>query len=292
MAKTIVTSSGSGIGKIYPDQPIMSISDALFIFDLNEDSLDGLKSICEKDKWNNITIYQIQVYADKEAFETALIGLIKYAIFENQDLLDRTYVICKSKDFETISNKVWPEQQKAITKFKGRKWPDDKLVKCFETTEGCFSVSPGQDKLDMNDLVSWFAELGYEEKTTMDYSGPFDGDKDTPREEWEEHIPIPLEDGAELVEGEPPTPDPDSGGDDSSDSGSEILTEPIVNYYYKHEITSFPLQENHASPMGSLISSFSLPQNTVSVDVVKMVKAEVIFPPEPEGGDGGSSIGE
>ena len=282
MAKTIVTSSGSGIGKIYPGQPIMSVSDALFVFDLNKDSLDGLKSICEKDKWNNITIYQIQVYADKEAFETALIGLIKYAIFENQDLLDRTYVICKSKDFETISNKVWPEQQKAITKFKGRKWPDDKLVKCFETTEGCFSVSPGQDKLDMNDLVSWFAELGYEEKTTMDYSGPFDGDEDTPKEEWEEHIPIPLEDGAELVEGEPPTPDPDSGGDD--EGGGEVLTEPIVNYYYKHEITSFPLQENHASPMGSLISSFSLPQNTVSVDVVKMVKAEVIFPPEPESG--------
>ena len=278
MSKTIVTSSGSGIGKIYPGQPIMSISDALFIFDLNEDSLDNLKSICEKDKWNNITIYQIQVYADKEAFETALVGLIKYAIFENQDLLDRTYVICKSKDFETISNKVWPEQQKAITKFKGRKWPDDKLVKCFETTEGCFSVSPGQDKLDMNDLVSWFAELGYEEKTTMDYSGPFDGDEDTPKEEWEEHIPIPLEDGAELVEGEPPTPDPDSG----DECDGEVLTEPIVNYYYKHEITLFPLQENHASPMGSLISSFSLPQNTVSVDVVKMVKAEVIFPPEPE----------
>ena len=286
MARTVVKTSGAGIGKIYPGQPIMSISDSLFIFDLNTDSLDALKSICGEEKWNNVTVYQIQVYADKTEFESALVGLIRYAIFENQDLLDKTHIICKSQEFAEISNKVWPEQQRAITKFRGRKWPDDKLVKCFETTEGCFSVSPGQDKLDMNDLVSWFAELGYGEETTMDYSGPFDGDEDTPREEWEEHIPIPLEDGAELVEGEPPQPDPDSSGGDD-EGGGGVLTEPIVNYYYKHEVTSFPLQENHASPMGSLTSSFSLPQNTVFVDVIKMVRAEVIFPPEPEGGESG-----
>lgn len=266
MAKTTVTSEGSGIAKTYPGSPMMSIDEALFVFDLNMDSEDAVEKLCEKTRWNTITIYQLQKYGDLNEFSKALRKLIKHAIFTNQNLLECVFVITKIPKYTNAANKVWPEEQRAITKFRGRKWPTDTLVKEFATNDGSGSISVAPEKLDMNDILSWFYEMQYTEDTTMDYSGPFDKTARTQKE----GLPIPLEDGAYIIEGT------------YTDE-----TEPTAYYYYHHEYTSYNIQESHAMPCNNMTTAFLIPQNSVTVDVCKMDYVEIVIPPV-ETGDGTS----
>ena len=134
--------------------------------------------------------------------------------------------------------------------------------------------------------------MEYEEKITMDLEGvygdpdePYDPLDPTPPEPEEEvdpdKLPYPLEDDATAEFGEPEI-DPETGQ-------PEIITVPTARYYYRHEITSFPIQESHATPMNSLTASFLIPQNTVHVDVCKMDHVKVILPTvqEDESSGGG-----
>lgn len=270
MAKTIVTSSGSGIAKVYPGQPMMSIDEALYVFDLNKDSEEALEKLCDGTKWNTVIIYQLQKYSDVKEFGAALRKLIKYVIFTNQSLLESMVVVTKMPEYTEVANKIWPEEQRSITKFRGRKWPNSNFVKEFATNDGSGSVSVSPDKLDMNDILSWFYELQYEEQITNDYSGSFDDTAETE----EKGLPIPLEDDAYITSGTFTTE-----------------TEPTAHYYYYHEYTIYNIQESHAMPCNNMTQAFLIPQNSVIVDVCKMDHVEIVIPPspDPEGGDSGSS---
>ena len=259
MARTIVTSSGSGIGKIYPNQPMMSISDTLFVYDINLDSLEYLKTLCQQ-KWNVINIYQLQVYADLKEFDEALRKLIRYGIFENQMLCNSLCVTTRDPKFTEIVNKAWQEEQRAITKFKGRKWPDSHFVKEFKTKQGSGAVSISREKMDMSDIVSWVFEMKPDEYTRMDEILPMEG----------EELPKPLEDDAYVIDG-----------------GTGLITEPMAKYYYHHEVTVIPIDETHTTPSNNLTMSFLTPQNTIIVDICRMHHVEIIKPATPEGGGGG-----
>ena len=253
MGKAVVTSSGSGIGVVYQDQPMLSISDTLFVFDLYADSLAYLKTLCSKTKWNSINIYQLQVYRDLDEFDQTLRKLIQYGIFDNQDLCNSLKVTTTDSKFTTVVNNVWPQEQKSITKFKGRKWPDESLVKEFTTKNGEGSVSVSRDKLDLSDIVSWGFELNPGEDLTMDYSAPLVDGK----------IPIPLEDEAYIEYGD--------------DTTGEV-TEPTAFYYYKHEYIDMPIYESHATPANNLTMSFIIPQNSIHIDIIHMHHVTVLSP--------------
>ena len=271
MATTTVTSSGSGIGKTYGAQPIMSVADSMFVFDLNDSCMEALKGIYGSTKFNNTTVLQLQKYNDPEIFERNLRELIQYGIFDNQDLCDKVFVITPNSTFTSIVNKVWPEEQRAITKFRGRKWPDNKFVKEFASmANGYGSVGQAPEKIDPSHIISWFWEFGYDERFPTE-TYPFD--PITP-----DDIPLPLEDGVE-IEGIPSEDAYSGSGDDSGGAVTYTIT-----YTWKEEVTIFPIQESHAVPMNNLSTSFTVPQNTISVVVKKMVSA-VVNAVIPEGGE-------
>ena len=287
MATTTVTSSGAGIGKIYPTQPMMSVSDTLFVFDLNPLSLDGLKLLCEETKWNTITVYQIQNWAKLPEFTIAVRNLIKYAIFKNQDLCDKVFIVARDSKFIDVANEIWPIEKRPIDKFRGREWPSETFAKHFPTTEGSGSVGQSPDKMDPNDIVSWFMEFEYEDYESNDMTLPLETvknndpqqslfDDDEREDPTEDDLPYPLEDDAVLVIcGEDP-----------------LITATEVRYWYQHQVSSFPLQESHAKPMNNLTAAFLIPQNTIKVDCRRMVRAEVWYPPAPEPGpEGGDDSG-
>ena len=260
MATTIVTSVGTGIGKTYGAQPVMSVGDSLFVFDLNDSCMEALKGIYKAQKFNNTTILQLQKYNDPAIFERNLRTLIKYGIFENQDLCDKVFAITPNSVFTGICNKVWQEEQRAITKFRGRKWPNDKFVKEFSSMEGgCGSVGQAPEKIDPSHVISWFWEFGYAEDEPDE---TFDFDPEHP-----DDIPIPLADGV-VIEGIPPREEYEGQGEDEKKQYS-------ITYTWKEETTIFPIQETHAIPMNSLTSSFMVPQNTIRVTIKRMIKAEV-----------------
>ena len=283
MAKTTVTSDGSGAGKIYPTQPMMSVADTLFVFDLNPLSLDGLKTLCGETKWNTITVYQIQNWAKLDDFKTAVRNLIKYAIYKNQDLCDKCFIVSRDSKFSDAANEIWPVEKRPINKFRGREWPSETFAKDFPTTEGSGSVSQAPEKIDQNDIVSWFMEFEYADFESNDMTLPISipGADSTSVDEsidyykmpepTEDDLPYPLEDDAVMV----------ICGTD------ELISAPEVRYWYQHQVTSFPIQESHAKPMNGLTAAFLIPQNTVKVDCSRMVRAEVWYPPapDPSGGD-------
>ena len=281
MATTTVTSSGSGVGVVYPGQPMMSISDTLFIFDLTPDSLEYFKTLCEKTKWNTVTVYQVQRFTDLKIFERALRDLIKYVIFKNQSLCEKVMVLTKDPKYTEVVNRVWPEEQKAITKFRGRKWPTENFTKEFTHTEGSGVVSISPDKMDPNDILSWFWEYEYSEAELSD--GPYEYDHEDP-----DSIPIPLDD--EVTElPDPIEPTPPTGGEDDSggdDEGEMPLPYDNITYYYMHEYTVFPLQESHAIPAGNMTSAFTIPQNTITVDASRMHRVVCVLAYEDSGGGG------
>ena len=260
MATTTITSSGSGIGITYGIQPIMSISDSIFVLDLNPDSLEALKPLCDNKKWNTISIMQLQHYNKTELFENALHKLLQYAIFKNQNLCDRTSVICIDHAFTEVANKVWPEEQRAITKFRGRKWPTDKFVKEFSMKDSFGSVSPAPEKIDPSELISWYWHTEYSEYEMSSEEYPY-----TPGGP----IPLPLEDDVELPE--PPEGPPG--------------TTYTIQYFWWVEDTNFPLEESHCIPASGLTSSFVVGQNSLLCRVKKMTRVEIhATAPEDSGG--------
>ena len=72
----------------------------------------------------------------------------------------------------------------------------------------------------------------------------------------------------------PPIPDPPSSGGGDGDSGTSV-TYSII-YYYWNEYTTLPFIENHARPMGNLVSSNEFPVNTISVHVYKQKRVELV----------------
>ena len=276
MPKTTVTSSGAGIGKIYPSQPMMSVSDTLFVFDLTESSLRGLKALCEETKWNLVTIYQIQNWAKLDEFSNSLRELIKYAIYKNQNLCDRVFVIARDEKYSKAADEIWPEEKQPIAKFRGREWPTEGFAKHFATTEGSGSISQSPEKIDPKDIIAWVMEFTYDEYESADTILPLDFDpEEEHRDPTEDDLPEPLDDDAVMV----------ICGTD------EEITETEVRYWYHHQVTGFPLQETHATPMNNLTASFITPQNTISCDCSRMVRAEIWYPPTPEAG-GDSPDGE
>ena len=204
-----VSNSGGGAGQTFDGLPAMLISDTLFVFDLNPTVVEKLKEFYSNHYIGMTTILQLERYKDDSLFEEGLKELINYAIFYNQDLCDKVFVLGTKDSHIEIANKLAASEQKAITKFRGRKWPDtESFSKLFLPISGCGSVSPSPEKMDMNNLVSWFFEIGYkEEMTTTEF--PFDPET--------QELPIPLEPGVPM----PPIPDPPSSGGGEEGGGEE-----------------------------------------------------------------------
>lgn len=256
-----VSNSGGGAGQTFDGLPAMLISDTLFVFDLNPTVVEKLKEFYSNHYIGMTTILQLERYKDDSLFEEGLKELINYAIFYNQDLCDKVFVLGTKDSHIEIANKLAASEQKAITKFRGRKWPDtESFSKLFLPISGCGSVSPSPEKMDMNNLVSWFFEIGYkEEMTTTEF--PFDPET--------QELPIPLEPGVPM----PPIPEPPSSG--GGEEGGGTVTYSVI-YYEWNEYTTFPIMENSAKPMANLVMANSKPQNTISAHVRKQDHLEIV----------------
>ena len=260
--KIKVSSDSSGDGKIYEGYPLLQIFDSLFIFDLNMEVFEYLKEFYKTHKINTTTIFQLERYKDIENFKEALTQLIRYAIFENQNLCDKLFVLSIKDEYTKAASEIGEKEKKKITKFRGREFPNENFVKEFLPIAGSCSISPAPELIDMNNLVSWFFEIEYKE---FEDSEEFDFDPEKPDE-----IPIPLEPGIEM----PPIPEPpSSGGDDSSSSTS--ITYSII-YYNWNEVTSIPIVKSVTRPFNNIVTSNAIPQNTVTVHVKKQKRVEIV----------------
>lgn len=253
-----VTSSGSGCAQLFEGQPIMLVNESLFVFDITKEVVEYLKeNVYPKYHISSTNIFQLENYKDIETFKEGLREFIRYGIFYNQDLCDKSYILTTRTDHTKAANEVWPEEARSITKFTDkRKWPRDNFVKEFIPIEGSVSVS-GNSTLnpDRENLKSWFFEFTYGTETTMDtYS--FDP-------EHPDDIPIPLEPGIEM----PPIPDPPSSGGDSSGGSTSYIYH--INYYWWHERTGMPFQEVRTKILSSVVASNTSASNTVTVHVWK-----------------------
>lgn len=254
-----VLSSGSGIAKIVDGAPAILVSDTLFVFDINPESEKVLETnVYDKMKINITNLFQLERYKDDELYREGLTNLIRYGIFKNQDLCDKVYAMTTKPEHTTICNEVWQKEQKEITKFRFRKWPDEKFCKEFIPIEGGGTVSPSIEKVNMDDLVSWFFEIGYSEEITTK-TFPFDPEDPV--------LPIPLDPWIEIPEfPEPGESDPTTG----------LMKTYSIIYHYWNEYTDMNFTENHARPMGSIVVSHSIPQNNIRVHVYKQIKVEII----------------
>ena len=261
--ETIVTSSGSGIAVI-PDasQPIMVVANAIFIFDLTASSLAYLKTYLDANgsQIDDVTVFQLQKYLSDTDFQNALIDLIKYGIYENQLLCEHCYVITTIANHTTIANATWPGQAKAITKYRGRKWPQGKFVSEFIPVQGQGSVGPKPGTYNDPEIISWSFTLGYKTDTTSE-TYTYDPVTKT--------LPIPLEDGVTL----PDLP-----------SATGTVTSYSIIYYFLNEYTTFPFVENHSKSMGSLTTAHDIDQNTITVHVRKQDHVEIIANVSDSGG--------
>jgi hypothetical protein len=141
--------------------------------------------------------------------------------------------------------------------------------------------------MDPDEIISWFWHYEYSEAETSD--GPYEYDHEDP-----DSIPIPLADDAkELPDPIEPTP-PTSGEEGDSEEGEGEMPLPYDNitYYYMHEYTVFPIQENHAIPAGNMVSAFAVPQNTVTIDVCRMHRVVCVLAYEDSGGGDDPSSSE
>lgn len=271
-----VTSSGSGCAQLFEGQPIMLVNESLFVFDITKEVVEYLKeNVYPKYHISSTNIFQLENYKDIETFKEGLREFIRYGIFYNQDLCDKSYILTTRTDHTEAANDVWPEEARSITKFTDkRKWPRDNFVKEFIPIEGSVSVS-GNSTLnpDRENLKSWFFEFTYGTETTMDtYS--FDP-------EHPDDIPIPLEPGIEM----PPIPDPPSSGGDSSGGSTSYIYH--INYYWWHERTGMPFQEVRTKILSSVVASNTSASNTVTVHVWK--QDHVTITVESTGGSEGGS---
>lgn len=271
-----VTSSGSGCAQLFEGQPIMLVNESLFVFDITKEVVEYLKeNVYPKYHISSTNIFQLENYKDIETFKEGLREFIRYGIFYNQDLCDKSYILTTRTDHTEAANEVWPEEARSITKFTDkRKWPRDNFVKEFIPIEGSVSVS-GNSTLnpDRENLKSWFFEFTYGTETTMDtYS--FDP-------EHPDDIPIPLEPGIEM----PPIPDPPSSGGDSSGGSTSYIYH--INYYWWHERTGMPFQEVRTKILSSVVASNTSASNTVTVHVWK--QDHVTITVESTGGSEGGS---
>ena len=271
-----VTSSGSGCAQLFEGQPIMLVNESLFVFDITKEVVEYLKeNVYPKYHISSTNIFQLENYKDIETFKEGLREFIRYGIFYNQDLCDKSYILTTRPDHTEAANEVWPEEARSITKFTDkRKWPRDNFVKEFIPIEGSVSVS-GNSTLnpDRENLKSWFFEFTYGTETTMDtYS--FDP-------EHPDDIPIPLEPGIEM----PPIPDPPSSGGDSSGGSTSYIYH--INYYWWHERTGMPFQEVRTKILSSVVASNTSASNTVTVHVWK--QDHVTITVESTGGSEGGS---
>lgn len=271
-----VTSSGSGCAQLFEGQPIMLVNESLFVFDITKEVVEYLKeNVYPKYHISSTNIFQLENYKDIETFKEGLREFIRYGIFYNQDLCDKSYILTTRTDHTEAANDVWPEEARSITKFiDKRKWPRDNFVKEFIPIEGSVSVS-GNSTLnpDRENLKSWFFEFTYGTETTMDtYS--FDP-------EHPDDIPIPLEPGIEM----PPIPDPPSSGGDSSGGSTSYIYH--INYYWWHERTGMPFQEVRTKILSSVVASNTSASNTVTVHVWK--QDHVTITVESTGGSEGGS---
>lgn len=258
-----VSSEGSGAGKVINEFPGMMIDDTLLVFDLNPDIVLKLKEFYKTTDVFNTNIFLLEHYKDIELFKQGLTDFIRYAIFENQSLCEKSFVTTIDTKYTEAANEVWPKEQKAITKFNGRKFPQKEFVCEFIPVSGAGSISIRPEKMDMSDIVSWFFELEYKEEMVSE-EFPFDP-------EHPDDLPIPLEPGVEM----PPIPDPPDTGGGGEDGGSVTITYSII-YYDWCETTKFPIVENHAKPMNNFVTSNAIPQNTVSVLVRKQDHVEIV----------------
>ena len=271
-----VTSSGSGCAQLFEGQPIMLVNESLFVFDITKEVVEYLKeNVYPKYHISSTNIFQLENYKDIETFKEGLREFIRYGIFYNQDLCDKSYILTTRTDHTEAANDVWPEEARSITKFTDkRKWPRDNFVKEFIPIEGSVSVS-GNSTLnpDRENLKSWFFEFTYGTETTVDtYS--FDP-------EHPDDIPIPLEPGIEM----PPIPDPPSSGGDSSGGSTSYIYH--INYYWWHERTGMPFQEVRTKILSSVVASNTSASNTVTVHVWK--QDHVTITVESTGGSEGGS---
>ncbi len=280
-----ITYTGSGVGDVFDSPPAIGIEDALFIYDIKPDNLQDIFELLSSKKWNNVSLFQIERFNTTiEEFTEALGKIIDYAIFKNQDLLDKLFAVTTTDEMTEAANKVWPSHAKEITKFRGRKWPDDKFVKDFIPIEGSGSVSPPKEKIDMNDIISWFFELETSEGDTQ-ADLPF-----TPPEEGlvtEDDLPIPVDNGVEVPQ-LPPLPEGAISSTISSGSegggGSVSYT---IHYTWHHYYTSMPVQESHAKPMNAFVAANLKPQKNFTLDHYKMTKCWITAE-MPESDSGGA----
>ena len=271
-----VTSSGSGCAQLFEGQPIMLVNESLFVFDITKEVVEYLKeNVYPKYHISSTNIFQLENYKDIETFKEGLREFIRYGIFYNQDLCDKSYILTTRTDHTEAANEVWPEESRSITKFTDkRKWPRDNFVKEFIPIEGSVSVS-GNSTLnpDRENLKSWFFEFTYGTETTMD---TYNFDPEHP-----DDIPIPLEPGIEM----PPIPDPPSSGGDSSGGSTSYIYH--INYYWWHERTGMPFQEVRTKILSSVVASNTSASNTVTVHVWK--QDHVTITVESTGGSEGGS---
>ena len=273
-----VTSSGSGCAQVFEGQPIMIVNESLFIFDITTDVVEYIKTnIYPNYHITNTNIFQVENYKDIESFKEGLRAFIKYGIFENQDLCDKSYILTTREDHTTAANEVWPEESRSITKFTDkRKWPRDNFVKEFIPIEGSVAIS-GNSTLnpDRENLKSWFFEFTYGTEMTEDI---YDFDPEHP-----DDIPIPLEPGIEM----PPIPDPPETGGGSEGGGATTVIYKI-HYFWWHERTGMPFQEVRTKVLSSVVASNTHASNTVTAHVWK--QDHVTITVETTGGsDGGGS---
>lgn len=260
-----VTSSGDGAAKILDGQPIIRIDDSIFVFDLNPDTLTYLKTYYESNTLDVTMLFQLEKYKDISLFKTALTEFIKYGIFYNQKLCDKSYVVTTVAEYTSAANAIWPIEQKAITKFNGRKWPQETFVTEMIPLSGYGGLSKNKNKIDYNNIISWDFQLGYSTKETTE-TYPFDMTKPT-------ILPIPLDDGITLQM--------------PSESGNAQTTYSII-YYYTNDYITFPIVETHTRPMGVMVTSHNIPQNTITVRVYKQLAVTVVGQSGDDSGGGGS----
>jgi len=271
---------GSGVVKLEADGHGYSINDALFILDLNPNYWDVIKAALEKEKWGTVTVLQVEIFdTTTDEFKEAIGTLIDYAIFHNQHYCDKIFLMTTQEDYTNAANEVWPEHKKPITKFRGREWPTDTFVKEFIPLQGIGTVSPAVEHIDMNDLVSWHWDLNHSTGNvteTYDFTPP-----------TEENLPKPLTHGVPFPEiPDPPEDTESSGGASASLGGEETAVEYEIHYTYYHEWTDMPVSENHTKPMGNFTAAVEIPQNTLHVDVYKLVDCTCTIK-EPEEDDSG-----
>ena len=252
-----VSSNGGGDGKIFSGKPYLYICDTLFVFDLSTKVFEDLKTFYKEHDVKTTSVLQLERYKDKEDFRNALTQLIRYGIYENQDLCDKLSILSTDAAYTKIANEVWPVEKRAITKFRGREWPTDNFCKEFLPIDGSGSVSPSPEKMDMNNLVSWFFEISHSEYETSDtYS--LGSERPTI-----ESLPIPIQPYCEI----PSIP--------YAPSGDSYSVEYSVIYYTWNEVTTFPIVKNIARPFGNIVTSNAIPQNTVTVHVTKQQRVEI-----------------